>query len=99
MSSAIQRLQAWYVSQCVDRWEHAYGVSISTIDNPGWRVEIDLTGTPLQNKAFETYEDNYEDEANWLRCWIDEGKFIAACGPLRLEDALECFLAWTDAPN
>jgi len=99
MNTTIERLQAWYASQCVDRWEHAYGVTISTVDNPGWRVEIDLVGTSLQTKPFETWQDDYDGEMNWIRCRLEEGKFIADCGPLRLNDALECFLVWADAAN
>jgi hypothetical protein len=26
-------------------------VSIETLDNPGWRIRIDLTGTPLASAA------------------------------------------------
>lgn len=26
-------LQMWYVAQCDDEWEHAYGIKIETLDN------------------------------------------------------------------
>jgi hypothetical protein len=29
-------LQAWYAEQCDGDWEHQFGVSVETLDNPGW---------------------------------------------------------------
>ncbi|RRJ95187.1 hypothetical protein Ga0100231_013590 [Opitutaceae bacterium TAV4] len=45
MKSALQRLSEWYASQCDGDWEHSYGFKISTLDNPGVAIEIDLFGT------------------------------------------------------
>lgn len=39
------RLAAWFAKQCNGDWEHSHGIKISTTDNPGWMVEISLTGT------------------------------------------------------
>ena len=47
MSNVILQLQQWYEAQCNGDWEHHYGISIESQDNPGWRVEIDLKDTPL----------------------------------------------------
>jgi hypothetical protein len=41
----ISWLEDWYTAQCDGDWEHGYGVHVGTLDNPGWRVEIDLVGT------------------------------------------------------
>ena len=46
--STLARLEAWYLRQCNGDWEHLYGVTIETLDNPGWSVTIDLTGTKLE---------------------------------------------------
>ena len=35
---ALYLLQRWYVAQCDGEWEHAYGVEIGTLDNPGWSI-------------------------------------------------------------
>lgn len=48
----LVRLQEWFKSQCNGDWEHSLGVSITTCDNPGWWVKIDLAGTSLENKPF-----------------------------------------------
>jgi len=97
MTNTLSRLSAWYLAQCDGDWEHDSGVKIDTLDNPGWRVEINLEGTPLEGVAFETREDQYDDKTHWLRCWRDATHFHAACGPGRLEDALLAFLAWAGA--
>ena len=44
----INWLQDWYKNQCNDEWEHDYGITIGTLDNPGWDVKIDLIGTSLE---------------------------------------------------
>ena len=50
----IKELQDWYTFQCNGEWEHESGVEIQSCDNPGWWVKIDLKGTVLENKTFET---------------------------------------------
>lgn len=49
----IRKLQRWYNKQCNGSWEHQYGVSIDTLDNPGWTVVIDLVGTDLESMRME----------------------------------------------
>ena len=43
--TALQRLEQWFAARCNGDWEHASGVTIETLDNPGWRLWVDLTGT------------------------------------------------------
>ena len=54
--NSIERLQAWYAGECDGDWEHSYGVKIGPLDNPGWLVQIDLTGTSLSNVPFKAVE-------------------------------------------
>ena len=42
---SVSSLEEWYARQCNGDWEHHYGVRVETIDNPGWRVRIDLAET------------------------------------------------------
>ena len=58
--SSISNLQEWYASQCNGDWEHTFGVTISTMDNPGWGLTIDLTGTSLENIPFNEYRVNLD---------------------------------------
>ncbi len=98
----LSRLQAWYKSQCNGEWEHAYGVSLKTLDNPGWRLTIDIKATPLETRTFERIEfQSTSDEDDWYQCWIDHAdkrqpKFSAAGGPHNLSRMIEIFLDWAE---
>ncbi len=92
--SELEELQAWFSAQCDGDWEHQQGIRIESLDNPGWRLSIDLVDTELEERSFETVEENYDDESNWMRCWLSKSKFEVACGPARLSDALRVFLDW-----
>jgi hypothetical protein len=89
----LQQLQQWYQSHCDGEWEHSYGVVIGTLDNPGWSVRIDLVATPLAARAF-TEVKRLENETNWIRCCVREGKFEGHGGPFMLEEILRIFLTW-----
>jgi hypothetical protein len=97
MASTLQRLCAWYRSQCDGEWEHRWGVKIGTLDNPGWTVEIDLQGTPLADVPFEEHKELYDHETEWIYCRRSGQTFEIACGPERLDAALQVFLDWTDS--
>ena len=95
MSTPLARLQSWYASQCNEDWEHSYGVSIGTLDNPGWLVEVDLTETELLEKPFNPVNrGDGETDDDWIACKTESGKFIGACGPFNLEETLSVFLDW-----
>lgn len=98
----LKRLQQWYLDQCDDDWEHSYGVAIETLDNPGWILKIDLTRTDLEGKSFEPvhygiFADAETSGIEWIRCVVDGKKFIAAGGPLKLEELINVFLEWAAA--
>jgi immunity protein 53 of polymorphic toxin system len=94
--SLLQRLASWYERNCDGRWEHGQGVKIETLDNPGWSISIDLKGTALEATPFLVKEDRYHEQREWLRCWKDGVTFRAACGPRRLEDAVNLFVEWAE---
>ena len=50
MSTDIEWLEQWYVAQCDGDWEHAKGVKIETLDNPGWLLTVDLAGTEREGR-------------------------------------------------
>ena len=65
--NALFILQNWLINNCNGDWEHEYGVKIETIDNPGWSIKIELTGTPLENLSFS----KIENKDNIYNCWLD----------------------------
>lgn len=91
-------LQIWYGQQCDGDWEHTYGVDIGTLDNPGWTIEINLSGTDLESKNLER-EKSERSEDDWLHVWTEGGSFHAACGPTNLGEALDRFRRWAIAPS
>ena len=88
---ALYLLQRWYVGQCDSEWEHSFGVSIETLDNPGWSVRIELKGTPLENKTHD-WSKLDRSEHDWVHWRIEEGVYQAACGPTNLNEAILAFL-------
>ena len=94
--TTLDGLQRWYAAQCDGEWEHQQGVQISTLDNPGWRVIIDLKGTNLAGATFTEISD-LGPEADWFRCWVEGQQFHGACGPHLLDAILGHFLRWTES--
>jgi len=88
-------LQAWYAMQTDGDWEQACGVSISTLDNPGWSVSIELDGTPLGGRTFPKQEV-HRSEHDWYVARVERNVFEAACGPLNLGEVLHLFRLWVD---
>jgi hypothetical protein len=86
----IEWLQKWYLEQCDGGWEHEYGITIGTLDNPGWTLDIDLAFTHLQevNISPTLWEDG---EDNWLSYSIKERKFYGNCDPTRLNLLINVF--------
>ncbi len=86
-------LQAWFVEQCNGDWEHGDGITIETLDNPGWSVKINIEDTVLAGLAYERSEI-HRSEDDWCSTWVAELTFHAACGPTNLGEALHRFRAW-----
>jgi hypothetical protein len=96
-NTELRWLMEWYASQCNGNWEHQFGVRLETLDNPGWRLEIDLEGTKLEGRQFKQVEHNLMSDVSWLICKLENMKFIARCGPRDLSSVIAIFSAWVDA--
>lgn len=91
--NALVRLQEWYLAQCNDDWEHQYGITIETLDNPGWRMQVTLKDTNLMGKPFESIKWEKSDD-DWILCRVVNGEFEGVGGPLNLGDVAQCFVEW-----
>jgi hypothetical protein len=96
------RLQKWYAAQCDGDWEHSYGVHITTLDNPGWLVKIDLIGTELESRPFVavsagTGKDDHPEQTIWLSCTTRDGVWQGAGDETQLVRILAIFLDWAEA--
>ena len=96
MTSALEQLEKWYLARCDGLWEHAYGIKIDTLDNPGWRVHINLNETRKDGATLETVRINRSDR-DWILYWIAENQFQIACGPGNLSEAIPWFIQWFES--
>jgi hypothetical protein len=87
----ISELESWYSQQCDSTWEHQYGISIGTLDNPGWSVRICLSETPYSDLSLEPVLVERTDD-DWVHYKIDSGVFCANGGPKNLGEMLEYFI-------
>lgn len=89
--SIISSFQEWYCAQCDGEWEHEHGIKIETLDNPGWAVMIDLTGTNLENINFTEIriEKNVSD---WVYCSVENNVFKGFGGPSNFEEIVSYFV-------
>jgi hypothetical protein len=65
------------------------------LDNPGWRLEIDLLGTELEGVTFE--EQKLErTEHDWVFLRVKGSKFVGHGGPANLPELLRAFRTWAE---
>jgi len=88
-------LQDYYESLCNDSWEHTYGIKVDNIDNPGWRVDIDLRETIFEKQLFETIQIE-RSENDWVICRVEKQVFKGDGGPRNLIEILTIFRSWIE---
>jgi Immunity protein 53 len=91
----LSRLQTWFAQQCNGDWEHAYGVQIETVDNPGWVLTIDLMDTRWE-KVVSPRQRIERTGSDWLQTEIANAQFVGAGGPPNLEELIERFFGLID---
>ena len=89
----IEKINKWFKSNCNDDWEHGYGIKIESMDNPGWKVDIYLFDTELEDKPFDEIVINNSDN-DWLCCKVENYFFIGMGDIDKLETILEVFCEW-----
>ena len=87
----VEGLESWYSEQCNSDWEHSWGLSIQTIDNPGWHVEIDLVETAWAGVVI-AFSREERSESNWIQFEVRDNKFVGSGGVGNLAELLRCFL-------
>lgn len=88
----VKGIEAWFRAQCDGDWEHSYGLSIETTDNPGWYVEVDLTDTPWADLVIPFSRDE-RPAFDWIQFEVRDGKFIGSGGISNLSEILRRFLS------
>ncbi len=88
-------LSSWYHKQCDGDWEHGNGIKIGAIDNPGWFLKVNLSGTELLEKRFQTVEIT-RSENDWTYCTIKDSTFEGFGGVFNLPELLQIFRSWAE---
>lgn len=90
MIDSLTALQRWYESRCDGVWEHAHGIRIATLDNPGWEVKIDgASAGKVIDLAIE------RDESDWVSVRATETEFAGYSGPRNLSELLVLAVDWS----
>lgn len=91
-------LQDWYARHCDGDWEHDERIQIRTIDNPGWRLSINVEDTELSGRSMLAIRTEV-DANDWIHCWHEQDVFNAACGPGNLPQALSAFRTFAESAS
>lgn len=94
----LKWLQEWYKSNCDGDWEHMYGITINNVDNPGWRVEIELVDTKENDKVFNKIQYDNSD-GDWLLCYVEDNIFYGNGDSDKLIEILTTFRNWVEKNN
>jgi len=76
-------------------WEHGEGITVESLDNPGWMVRISLAGTFLEDQDFAAIEAESSEE-DWYVCRVEGRFFEAAGGVNNLANMIDVFYGWFD---
>lgn len=99
MTSLITKLSSWYYSQCNGDWEHSWGVKLTTLDNPGWSLSVNLTDTDLALAVLPESEEHRTDN-DWIviqdRVDSDTREYRSYGGPNNLEEMIQRFIEWAN---
>lgn len=88
-------MQNWFKSNCDGDWEHGEGIQITTLDNPGWEVEIDISKTSIANLNLKSIL-NEKGKNDWYGVKIENQKFIASGDAGKLKFLLGLFKEMID---
>lgn len=89
----IEFLQNWYRGRANGTWEHGHGVTIETLDSPGWMVTIDLTDTPLEGRAMAAVRQERSAQ-DWMTCEVVNNRFSGQGDADKLFSILRAFQEW-----
>jgi hypothetical protein len=94
--TSLKWIQNWYLSQCNGDWEHQHGVKISTLDNPGWDLKVDITNTNFEGLKLD-YKLVEITDSDWYGYKADGYTFEAFGDPTKLETLIAKFREFVEA--
>ena len=91
----LNKLETWFATHCDGDWEHGEGIKISTLDNPGWSIDIDLGDTQFEELKLKPLKIEKSDQ-DWIVASIENKVFKIRCGPKNLSQSINIFFNWVD---
>jgi hypothetical protein len=89
----VEFLASWYLAQCNQEWEHLHGVTIETLDAPGWMVTVDLMQTSLEGRTMAPVREDRSPQ-DWLTCTVESNVFRGQGDAHKLDAILTIFRDW-----
>ena len=86
----LEWIQNYFKNNSDGDWEHSSGIQITTLDNPGWDVEIDISNTSLANFKLD-WILNENGKQDWYGVKIENQKFNASGDAGKLKFLLGLF--------
>jgi hypothetical protein len=86
----INWISIWFKSNCNGDWEHENLITITTTDNPGWLINIDLTDIELNFNSEIIKKVDISDD-DWYFFKIKDEKFVAGGDITKLYFLLNSF--------
>jgi hypothetical protein len=101
-ADALSRLSRWFAAHCDGEREHHHGLSITSTDNPGWWMKVDLTATELAGRSFGPVSEGigpnrHPAAERWIDCHLMGHEWHGAGDETRLKEIVEIFLDWAEA--
>ena len=69
---------------------HSFGISIETMDNPGWEIQIELNGTKWEDLTIG-YKLIENSDSDWFACKIENKTFFGYGDPQKLDTLIDLF--------
>lgn len=91
----VNWLTDWFAARCDGEWESDFGITIETVNNPGWMVRIDLDGTGLDPSSFRGVAEQ-RSPSDWVECKVEDGAFLGGGGVGNLDEVVGVFRAWVE---
>jgi len=73
----LEWIQDWFKENADGEWEKGDAIQITTLDNPGWDVEIDISKTSIANLEIK-WVLNENGRQDWYGVKISNKRFRAA---------------------
>jgi hypothetical protein len=97
VTEEIQWLSEWFSSHCDGDWEHESGVRLETLDNPGWRLRVDIVGTGVDGRVLPRSKVDL-GAGRWLWTSADGESFEASCDARSLRELVAAFRRFVSSP-